>query len=83
MVVIKSALPSSTVTLKSSITISATNLTSSLSLSRWKVNEITTYNVHIQPIAKLGFMRISLPSFISSQLDERNYVGCSMTFNGT
>lgn len=82
-VVISSALPSSTITLKTSIAISATNLSASLSLKNWKVNNITTYNVYISPIAKEGFMRISLPSFISSQLDERSYHGCTMIVNGT
>jgi hypothetical protein len=81
---VTSALPTAFTTTTSNLTITAANIFSSLAVLNWKVNSLNTYTVSIQPIAKAGYMQITLPSFISTQLAAGNgNAAFTLTINGT
>lgn len=79
---IMSALPTSSISVVTSLNIAAVNITSTLALQNWKVNTVNTYTLNVQPIAKLGYLSIALPSFISTQLSSSS-AGITLTVNGT
>jgi hypothetical protein len=79
---IVSALPTSSITTLASLTIAAVNITSTLALQNWKVNRPNTYTLNVQPIAKAGYLSISLPTYMSSQLNSTNS-SLTLTVNGS
>jgi hypothetical protein len=84
IVTVGSALPTASINVSSSLTIAAVNLSSSLSLLNWKVNSLNTYTLNVQPIAKTGFLQITLPSFLSAQLAaSTNNCSYSLSVNGS
>lgn len=78
---ITSSLPTALISVQRSLTITALNITSTLLLKNWKVNELNTYTLNIQPIAKSGYLSITLPTFIASQIG--NASNLALTLNGT
>lgn len=81
---ITSALPTSSISLSTSIVIAAANVTASLAVLNWKVNSVNNYTLSVKPIAKTGYLQITLPSFISSQFAANsNNSSLSLTINGS
>ena len=78
-ITINSGLPSATFTTTASFSVIATPLKSSLTLSSWKVSTPSTYNLWIAPTPQFGYIGISLPSYIASQLISTTY---SFSING-
>lgn len=81
---IYTALPSSIYSLNIDLNVLAVPITSTLTLNNWKVNAPNTYTLTVQPINRIGFIRINLPSFISSQLTSTGTSSSyTLTLNGT
>ncbi len=67
-ITVNSGLPSASYATTASVSVLATSLQSSLSVSSWKVNDVSNYNIWISPNSQTGFIGITLPTFIASQL---------------
>lgn len=65
---INSGFPSASFVTTGSVSIVATSLQSALSVSSWKVNAISNYNLWIAPNSQAGYIGITLPTFITTQL---------------
>ena len=67
-ITINSGLPSSSYATNASVSVLATPLQSTLSVSSWRVNAVSNYNLWIAPNSQTGYLGITLPTFITSQL---------------
>lgn len=80
--VISTGLPSAERSTAISVAVTASALVSTLQLSSWMVNANNTYTLFIQPVARTGYVGITLPEFIQNQITSLS-ASYSVNINGS
>ena len=83
VVKIVSGLPSAEFDTPISVAITPMPITSTLTLGSHTVNAVNNYLLTIQPMAQNGFIGITLPSFVHTQLNSNNGAAYQLSINGT